>query len=186
MKSNPSEVATLCLDCAHAIWGAVEPSPKYARATARLLLGTAAQESNFLHRRQLGFGWDSIPGAWGLWQTEIGSVRDNLAYLKNRPSVMARAGRWLYQYADAHLAGLYGLDDLTLLRTIAGWERLAVLMARIHYCRVPEPIPEGLAEQSVYWKRYYNTIEGHGTPEQYLNSWKNLAQWAWDDAEKLF
>ena len=49
----------------------------------------------------------------------------------------------------------------------------AVMMARIHYRRVEERLPDaddvdGLAS---YWKRYYNTEKGSGTVEQAVKSY---------------
>lgn len=40
--------------------------------------------------------------------------------------------------------------------------------------RRPEPIPETVPEQAVYWKRFYNTRRGHGTVELYLDKWTRL------------
>ena len=46
-------------------------------------------------------------------------------------------------------------------------------MARIHYYRVPDKLPEyndieGLAH---YWKEHYNTHLGAGTPEDFINAY---------------
>tara|TARA_R110002096_G_scaffold315227_3_gene509454 strand:- start:6003 stop:6308 length:306 start_codon:yes stop_codon:yes gene_type:complete len=50
----------------------------------------------------------------------------------------------------------------------------ATAMARVHYYRVPEPIPlsddiQGLA---LYWKKYYNTYEGKGTTTEFVHNYK--------------
>lgn len=52
--------------------------------------------------------------------------------------------------------------------------RYAVAMCRIAYYRHPEPLPnygdiEGMAN---YWKQYYNTPQGAGTVEQFIQSWQ--------------
>lgn len=49
-----------------------------------------------------------------------------------------------------------------------------IAMARLHYLRVPEPLPDpgdevGLAE---YWKKHYNTPQGHGTVEKFVDNYQ--------------
>ena len=43
-----------------------------------------------------------------------------------------------------------------------------VIMCRLHYRRVPKPLPHTIEEQAVYWKSFYNTAKGAGTPEKFL------------------
>lgn len=45
---------------------------------------------------------------------------------------------------------------------------IATVIARLHYKLVPEPIPQTLAGRAVYWKKYYNTVAGKGSPEEYI------------------
>jgi hypothetical protein len=61
-----------------------------------------------------------------------------------------------------------------LLRMIHDWDRLAVLFARLHYIKFPEAVPRTVSGQAEYWKRYYNTVLGKGTPEKYLKHWREL------------
>ena len=42
-----------------------------------------------------------------------------------------------------------------------------IIMCRLHYRRCPKPLPRTLADQAVYWKSYYNTYKGKGTPEHF-------------------
>ena len=49
-------------------------------------------------------------------------------------------------------------------------------MARIKYWRVPKKLPvendiEGMAK---YWKDYYNTSLGKGTPEKFIKAYEVL------------
>lgn len=49
------------------------------------------------------------------------------------------------------------------------WDlRLAILMTRLRYYAVPEPIPSDLEGQARYWKKWYNTEKGAGTVAQYI------------------
>ncbi len=51
-------------------------------------------------------------------------------------------------------------------------------MARVHYLRVPEPLPapgdiEGLAR---YWKAHFNTPAGAGTPAGFVANWRRYVR----------
>ena len=43
-----------------------------------------------------------------------------------------------------------------------------ICMVRMHYRRVPKPLPRTLEDQSGYWKNFYNTHKGKGTPEHFM------------------
>lgn len=60
---------------------------------------------------------------------------------------------------------------------LAGSLNYATAMARIHYLRVPAPLPspgdvDGLAN---YWKTYFNTSAGAGRPETAVRHYQSLA-----------
>jgi hypothetical protein len=135
-------------------------------------MGTAATESHLRYRRQGGFSLASDRGAWGLWQTEVGSVADGLKMLAARQELRYRAAKFLYgSEGDIDMEGLLAMEARDVLRVIHSWDRLAVLFARLHYFRVAAPVPHTLMEQAAYWKEYYNTRLGKGTPMKYLNDW---------------
>ena len=46
--------------------------------------------------------------------------------------------------------------------------RYGAMIARLLFWRHPEPIPTDLEGQAHYWKRYYNTPLGAGTPSEYI------------------
>jgi hypothetical protein len=48
----------------------------------------------------------------------------------------------------------------------------AAAMCRVHYLRVPAPIPTDLAGQAAYYKAHYNTPEGAATTAEYLANWQ--------------
>ncbi len=171
---NTSRILSLCISCAKGIYGNRPPSEHYAARVARLLAGTAAVESGISERRQHGFSATTIKGAWGLWQTEIAALRDSLAYVQARPALMRRCGEWLFEHNGGDFAVLYGLADAEILRLLATWDRLACLVARLHYLRIPSAIPEDLTEQARYWKKYYNTRLGKGTPGKYIDAWEHM------------
>ena len=127
-------------------------------AAVNLLLGTCAQESGFgTYITQLG------GPALGVYQMEPDTYYDIVNnYLGYRPIL---GNRLLYacDYVSApHATALiYNL-------------RLSTLLARVHFLRVQEPLPEakdieGLAK---YWKRYYNTMDGRGTIGEFIKHYQ--------------
>ena len=45
---------------------------------------------------------------------------------------------------------------------------LSLLFCRLYYYLIPKPIPRTLKGRAKYWKRYYNTYLGKGTPSHYI------------------
>jgi hypothetical protein len=43
-----------------------------------------------------------------------------------------------------------------------------IVLCRLHYRRVPKPLPRTLEDQAKYWKIYFNTSKGKGTPEHFM------------------
>ena len=127
----------------------------------RLILGTACKESECgMYLRQLGGG----PGI-GIYQMEPNTFNDIWTnYLDYRYDLRAKVLKWVFDF---------GLDDNSAYE-MAGNLYYATAMCRVHYLRVPEPIPNYLAGQATYWKKYYNTEKGAGTTVQYLNAWNRF------------
>lgn len=165
---NAPTLIALSRECAAAIYGKTAPTPAYAEAVARLLMGTCATESLLRYRRQIGFSLVRLDGAWGLWQTEQGAVVDSVRYLRRRGDVLANAA----QFVD--LKGVFDMGTRDLLLRIMEDDRFACLFARLHYLRVASPVPLDLRGQAEYWKRYYNTRLGAGTVAKYEANWKTL------------
>ena len=51
-------------------------------------------------------------------------------------------------------------------------DRYACVMCRVHYLRVPRPLPPAgdARAQAEYWKRWYNTSQGAGTIEHFMEA----------------
>jgi len=115
-----------------------------------LLLATARAESNLEYLTQLGDG-----PARGLWQMEPATHDDIWEnYLAYRDPL-----------ADKVRGLAIGSKDVPDPEQMVGNLFYACAMARIHYMRVPEPLPHptdhvGMAK---YWKSHYNTGLGKGT-----------------------
>lgn len=125
-------------------------------AAIQLLLGTAAVESN------LGTYLQQIKGpALGVFQMEPTTLIDIWAnYLAYRPLLVDK----IKSITNRHKASEYALEvDI-------GYQ---IAMARVHYLRAPEALPKenGIEGLAYYWKRYYNTSQGRGSIEHFINSY---------------
>lgn len=131
----------------------------YSPNAEALVLGTALQESNLRFLRQLGGG----PGL-GLFQME-GKTHDDI--WRNFLSYRRELAQKTRELALSD-AAIPQADELI-------WNlRYAAAMVRLHYFRVPEPLPEAgdVAGLSQYWKRYYNTERGRGTPAEFAHKFE--------------
>jgi hypothetical protein len=163
----------LCESCMQAAYDSRAPNAAYIQRGAMLLFGTAAHESGgFRYDRQIGFeGAHTMAGAWSWWQLESASVSDSVARLRRYPVLAERCANWLFQRHDANHRWFETMNMLSLLCLLREWPRLACLFARLHYLRVPEPIPEGLGNIAAYYKSWYNTSKGKATPAQFVAAW---------------
>lgn len=122
-------------------------------AGVQLLLETAAQETH------LGRYRDPTPdGAGrGLFQC------DPIAFV----DVQARVRRSDLEAVRAR----FGFD-LTRVQhgALDSSPLLAAIFCRLHYKLRPEPIPDTLEGRAEYWKRFYNTAAGRGTPAEYVRN----------------
>ena len=118
-----------------------------------LLLGTAIQESRLEYIKQLPDG-----PALGVYQMEPATHQDIWEnYLEFRPEM-------------ADKIKVFSLANGQSSNEMVGNLFYATAMARVHYRRVPKPLPAvgDLEGQADYWKEFYNTFEGAGTVEEYI------------------
>lgn len=124
-------------------------------AAVALLLNTARQESRLSFLTQLSNG-----PARGLWQMEPATHDDIWQnFLAYRDELAAKV-RML----------AIGTRKVPDAEQMVGNLFYACAMARVHYLRVPQALPEAddLEGQAHYWKTYYNTHAGRGTVEEFL------------------
>jgi len=122
----------------------------------RLILGTACQESGCGHwLHQVGGG-----PALGIWQQEPDDHDDIFAnFLAYKPNLLAKVSA---------LTVLCAAEQMI-------WNlKYACAMCRIHYLRVPEPIPDYLAGQAKYWNENYNRNPNYGTDAEYMSAWNRF------------
>jgi hypothetical protein len=130
----------------------------WSDSAINLLLGTAIQESRLVYLKQVGSG-----PALGLYQMEPDTHDDIwenfLAYRDGLSSLIEKSFR---------------IRNSEALVWDMGY---ATVMARVHYYRVPEVLPDAddVPRLAVYWKKYYNTFEGKGTPLEFIEKYSVYA-----------
>jgi len=130
----------------------------YSEEAVELLMGTAAQESH------LGTYLKQVNGpALGVFQMEPETEYDIWEnYLKYREHL---------KMVILALTGVTGPSPKNLETNLA----YQILMARIHYLRVPSRIPDDPASQADYWKRHYNSVAGKGKTDEYIHNYNEYA-----------
>lgn len=133
-----------------------------------LMVGTVAAESGFTQIIQLRGG-----PARGIFQIEPRTARDNYEnYLRFRQ----REHRYHELMAVCFSLGSAPFfvpsdEDIEHLLTVNN--TFSTIHARIKYLRDPEPIPANgrIKEIAEYYKRVFNTAEGKGSAEKFLEAW---------------
>lgn len=125
-----------------------------------LLLGTAATES------KLGHYVHQVSGpALGIYQMEP------ITYYDIYENYITYNSELMKKLLD--IRGYFEFPEpISLIHDL----KLATIMARLHYSRHPEPLPdskdiEGLAD---YWKKYYNTEKGKGTVSKFIEDFNTF------------
>jgi hypothetical protein len=141
---------------------------KYRRAEENLLLGTAAVESALgKYLRQSNGGPDI-----GMYQMEPTTYDDIWSNFLNSKANWLLRKKVICHSCRSFLEFPYYPD----CDEVIGNLYFATAIARVHYYRAPEAIPdaddiEGMAR---YWKRYYNTVHGKGTEKAFIDRYNQL------------
>ena len=138
---------------------------KFASEDAITLIHeTGVVESGYKYLRQLGDG-----PAKSFWQIEPLSAVDNLQhYLKHRKSLMLRCA----MVSMIDLKHWQNNDERLWSNILEKNISAAIVHCRIKYWRVPKSMPNTLEGRAKYWKKYYNTDQGKGTEEKYIDTVK--------------
>jgi len=127
-----------------------------------LVLATGIVESRYEYIRQMGDG-----PARSFWQVEAATAVDNLAhYLKHRKKLMSRC-------AEASLVDLkhwQNLDERIWEEILEKNIAAGIVHCRLKYWRVPKRMPNTIEGMANYWKKYYNTEQGKGNPEHFIDA----------------
>jgi len=168
-------VYDLCKKCAHIIWALKPPSISYADRIAKLLFMTASHESYFIYRRQKGFSKTSDRGAFSLFQLEWNTIQDHLKWLSRKLLLTKAAEAFLINYTlPTSLLDPSNKQQILLILQEEQGDPLGCLYARLHYLRIPEPIPGTIEEMGNYAKKYYNTYKGKARAEDYIRAFNKF------------
>lgn len=145
----------------HLLEYVIKPTLSYLEkdsASARILiLCTSAVESRLGHYlKQKNDG-----PALGIYQTEPKTHLDIYKnYLRFNPDLTYKL-KILSKYDN------YLFRERELISNL----EYATAIARIHYLRISEELPESgdINGMAVYWKNYYNTVKGKGTIEDFIH-----------------
>jgi hypothetical protein len=134
---------------------------KYASPEAvNLVLATGIVESRYEYIKQMGDG-----PARSFWQVEPATAVDTLAhFLVHRGSLMQKC-------AEATLVDLkywQTYDENVWAEILEKNIAAGIVHARLKYWRVPKKMPSSLEGQADYWKKYYNSESGAGSPEHFI------------------
>ena len=135
----------------------------HSDAAEDLVMGTAAQESHLQYVKQLGGG-----PALSLFQIEPATYNDYWDnYLQHREDLSDKIFEAI-QYDDE--VQKVPPDPERMV-----WDlKFASIMCRIHYRRISEALPQSgdVAGYAAYWKKYYNTVHGAGTEEEFVQNYE--------------
>lgn len=136
----------------------IEAMDLYSSSAVNLIMGTAAQESKLsYYLKQLNNGC-----ALGFLQMEPKTFEYHCKYLNDEKRAELR--QKIFDFC-----GINELKFEYLEFNLA----FAICMTRIHYYRIRAKLPEhndieGLA---AYWKKYYNSVLGAGTEDQFIKNY---------------
>ncbi len=131
--------------------------------------------SNFLNRIALvesDFGTDKNTfkqkDSSGIFQIEReGAYNEVIRRLDSEADVGGNVRRYNEQLKDS-----YGIDLSQMSYEDLEQPFVGAAFARAYLLTVPESIPTDLQEQGEYWKKYYNTVLGKGTPARFVREAK--------------
>lgn len=146
----------------HVVRPALRALDLYSQAAENLVMGTAAQESHLEYLVQLGNG-----PARGIFQMEPATHDDIWKHWLGYQPELANALRKAIATTEGQPPAGRMVWDL----------RYAAMMCRIHYRRVPSPLPDehDVHALAAYWKEHYNTHLGAGTVQEFVDNYRRVA-----------
>lgn len=186
-------VWSLCVECANSLGPSIlfdpavdyERKQQYVQATAELLFGTAAIESDLRYMRQTTVDPMSERGGFGLWQIELETANSLLTNLRHRPTLSAAVASFIWP-DDTYPNRWYEVGSTVGNRRISwllrGSHRAGAAIARLKYLSIPSAIPwDDMPEKRTerlgeYWKEHYNTHLGSGTVGRYISTFERLCR----------
>ena len=136
----------------------------HALSAVEMMVGTVAVESSFEFIKQKGGG-----PAIGFFQLEPATIEDVVVrYVQNKDKTF----RANFEQASL-LVAPWNFTAAGLLDHVMANLRLQCAIARVKYWMTPEALPPlaDIPGYARYWKKYYNTINGAGTEDDFVKAW---------------
>lgn len=156
--ANARELLKIIADVCHACRGRARIEE------LRIMMGTAATESGYRSREQIGGG-----PAVGLFGIEPKTGLDTFrTYLLRK--------EWLYSRLMGTVFGMASApffipEHEEIVRLLRDYDDYSAFIARVKYLRVPKRIPIDLESIALYYKVHYNTEQGAGSVEKFLRDY---------------
>jgi hypothetical protein len=161
MSFAPKQFRALVTDVLQMFGQKANSSSFFSEAAVELLMLTAAQETH------LGkYLWQIRGPALGVFQMEPNTYLDIWSnYIMYRQPILDALG---------DLWGSSGVDWTLRMKSDLAYQ---IVMSRIFYLRIPAALPAAIDPISLayYWKKYYNTSFGKGTPEEAYRNYNKYA-----------
>ena len=95
---------------------------------------------------------------------------DEIAFKEIQSRLKGGKGRNKYtQRTIDRVSDALGLDPTTIKYEDLADDKTNLVFARLYLMMRPDPIPRTPQDRAKYWKKYYNTVLGKGTPQKYLD-----------------
>ena len=149
------------------------------RAATALLRETAIQESNM---GQTAGTYDMVDdpkfgrGSFGVGQVDERNFEDTLARLRGDKGQPKNLVKYVQRFKDK-----LGIDLTEVEYEDLADPKLGLIFTRLHYFKTADPVPPTVQGRAKYWKKFYNTSAGAGTPDEYLSNQEAYAEIYGDD-----
>lgn len=135
-------------------------TPSNFSQSVSMLVGTACAETAFCTFRD-GYEKEGR-GAYQFDSVRFGDVRE---YIMRKPELSEKIN--VEFGVDFNMTGFSLILDYSFL--------VSTIACRVGYMMIPEPLPrhDDLTAQAKYWKKYWNSAAGKGTPEHYIKMYRS-------------
>ena len=157
---NGFELVKLIKDLNYALLGHAE------REEVALMIGTSSVESHNVHREQLSGG-----PARGLFGVEPDTCLDIYSTYLSRTVKRSLYLRMMDMVFNLRSCPFFIPSREDVTRLLREWDDYSFCISRLKYLRIPYAIPKTHTLRASYYKQWYNTEAGSGSPEKYLEAW---------------
>ena len=102
-------------------------------------------------------------------QCECASIGESLDMLVRRPALLHHVQKWFEsEHIPMFPIELGSLDHVLHLIMTPEGDACSIVLGRLHYLRVADPVPATIPEMASYAKKYYNSVAGKATGFDYV------------------